>query len=80
MAPIREPAGSASQLFDNADSFAQAFDEAWKQLSRSDHGVELDREASLATVLEQLADHPFCRSSPELAEQVAQFRLRLLGL
>ncbi|EDY39128.1 conserved hypothetical protein [Cyanobium sp. PCC 7001] len=80
MAPIREPAGSSSQVFNNADSFAQAFDEAWKQLSRTGRSPELDREASLAAVLEQLADHPFRRSSPELAEQVAQFRLRLLGL
>jgi hypothetical protein len=80
MAPAPEPADSASRLFNNADSFAQAFDEAWKRQVHGRRGLELDRESSLTRVLEQLAEHPFCASSPELALQVAQFRLRLLGL
>lgn len=75
---MREPFGTSPQMFNNADSFAQAFDEAWKQLGATSH--ELDREARLARVMALIADHPFLLSSPELADQVAQFRLRLLGL
>lgn len=77
--PIRGPI-PGEQLFNNADSFAQAFDEAWKLHERQqpDHG--LPREHKLALILETLADHPFRRTQPELASQVASFRLRLLGL
>lgn len=66
--------------FNNADSFAQAFDAAWQLHERQhpDHGLERDRR--LALVLQALSDHPFQRSQPEVAAQVASFRLRLLGL
>jgi len=76
---MREPPLS-SQVFNNADSFAQAFDEAWQQHERlsPDHGLE--REAKVALILEQLAEHPFRCNSPEQAAAVAAFRLRLLGL
>jgi hypothetical protein len=30
--------------------------------------------------MESLADHPFVQSAPERAQQVAVFRIRLLGL
>ncbi|MEX1324975.1 MAG: hypothetical protein AB1Z21_12415 [Synechococcaceae cyanobacterium] len=70
----------AGQQYNNADSFAQAFDEAWwgHEQQHPDHG--LGRERKRALILQALADHPFRRSQPELAEQVAAFRLRLLGL
>ncbi|MEO1003521.1 MAG: hypothetical protein AAFX65_10485 [Cyanobacteria bacterium J06638_7] len=70
----------AGRQFNNADSFAQAFDEAWRGLEQQypDHG--LDREQKQALILKHLADHPFQRGQPELALQVAAFRLRLLGL
>ncbi len=70
----------ANHQFNNADSFAQAFDEAWLQHERQhpDHG--LDRHHKQALILESLTEHPFLRSQPELAAQVAAFRLRLLGL
>ncbi|MGC5197309.1 hypothetical protein [Aphanothece microscopica] len=76
---MRDPTGTSPQIFNNADSFAQAFDAAWRQhdLHNPDHG--LDRDTKLARVLEQVADHPFRIASPELAEDVARFRLRLLG-
>jgi hypothetical protein len=66
--------------FNNADSFAQAFDEAWRQheLLQPDHG--LGQEQKLTLILQSLAEHPFQRSQPALAAQVAAFRLRLLGL
>jgi hypothetical protein len=75
--PIPDKPG---QLFDNADSFAMVFDSAWRQLlSRSDavslSSVEKKQQALLAC-----ADHPFMLSNPAMADQVADFRIRLLGL
>ena len=72
--------GSGKQVFNNADSFAQAFDEAWQEHERQqpDHG--LDRSSKCAMILDQLHEHPFQQSAPEMAQQVAEFRLRLLGL
>lgn len=67
-------------MFNNADSFAQAFDEAWKQHQRQQPEQALERDEKLALILEQLADHPFQLSQPELAAAVAAFRLRLLAL
>ncbi|MEB3185558.1 MAG: hypothetical protein VKM97_06710 [Cyanobacteriota bacterium] len=68
------------QVFNNADSFAQAFDLAWQQHSRChpDHGLQAEQKLPL--ILAELAEHPFRQSAPELSEQVARFRLRLLGL
>ena len=44
---------------------------------RPAHGLE--REAKLKLVLESLADHPFLQREPEQAQQLVQFRMRLLG-
>ncbi len=75
---MRDFNGSSPQLVNNADSFAQAFDEAWAELAVHDNTG--DRDIRLAMVMERIAEHPFRLSSPTLAEQVAQFRLRLLRL
>ena len=66
--------------FNNADSFAQAFDEAWHEHSRRhpDHG--LDATSKMPLILEAVADHPFAAADPATAEQVAIFRIRLLDL
>jgi hypothetical protein len=79
---MRQPpsAGLQAQVFNNADSFAQAFDEAWKQHEERQPHHGLNQEAKLALILEQVADHPFRLSEPDLSLQVATFRLRLLGL
>lgn len=76
MPPLPEP--PSDQVFNNADSFAQAFDEAWKQLSHQ-HG-ELSTEARTSAVLAHVGDHPFALAQPDMARQVAAFRIRLLGL
>ena len=76
MPPLPEP--PSDQVFNNADSFAQAFDDAWKQHSLQ-HG-ELDTEARTTAVLASVGDHPFAQAQPEMARQVAAFRIRLLGL
>jgi hypothetical protein len=49
--------------------------------SRSDrpsHGLETQEKLSL--ILDQLSEHPFLRAEPDRARQVAEFRIRLLGL
>jgi len=96
---------SADRLFNNADSFAQVFDEAWKRLGNgraqgSEGGQQegspapdpaegpVDAQVAgaapgkdrLQRVLDQLADHPFAQANPQLARQVGEFRIRLLGL
>lgn len=68
------------QVFNNADSFAQAFDEAWQRHSQRNPGHGLSAEEKLPLILAEVAEHPFRQSDPELSEQVAHFRLRLLGL
>jgi hypothetical protein len=67
-------------ILNNADSFAQAFDEAWHRHSARNPGHGLTAEEKLPLILAELAEHPFRRNEPALAEQVGRFRLRLLGL
>jgi hypothetical protein len=80
MTSMRQKPILESRPFNNADSFAQAFDEAWHDHGRTNPAHGLDRAGRLVTVLEQLREHPFHRQNPELARQVAEFRVRLLGL
>ena len=76
---IRLPEGGP-QVFNNADSFSQAFDAAWKRQASLTAAAPINRQELLAQVMESLSDHPFLQSSPERAQQVAVFRMRLLGL
>ena len=73
------PDAGTDRVFDNADSFAMVFDRTWKQL-RGANKFELSQEEHLEAVLEAMADHPFLISSPDIARQVAAFRIRLLEL
>ena len=68
------------QLFDNADSFAMVFDTAWQQLLAQSKVAGLSAEEKKRLALEACADHPFMLSNPVMADQVADFRIRLLGL
>jgi hypothetical protein len=77
---MRQPPITSSQVFNNADSFAQAFDEAWKAQSRRDPERLLSAGEKLELILTQVADHPFSQSDPAMARQVAEFRIRLLDL
>lgn len=77
---MRELPEPSDRVFNNADSFAQAFDEAWKQHAEADPHHGLAPAAKVELMLERLADHPFLQGEPELARQVATFRVRLLGL
>ncbi|KEF40957.1 MAG: hypothetical protein ER33_14025 [Cyanobium sp. CACIAM 14] len=74
------PPSTSSQIFNNADSFAQVFDEAWKShsLQNPEHG--LTTAEKLEAILERVAEHPFAQADPATARQVAAFRIRLLDL
>ncbi|MEB3263826.1 MAG: hypothetical protein VKJ66_05575 [Synechococcus sp.] len=70
------PPPASDRMFDNADSFAQSFDDAWRALA----ACQGDPTERLERALEHVREHPFMQSRPELARQVADFRIRLLGL
>ena len=64
----------------NADSFAIAFEKAWKKFSTEQESLSKSKEARLNMVMLSLADHPFSKKNPKGAKAVALFRLRLLKL
>ena len=74
------PEASSNQLFDNADIFGMVFDEAWQRHSAQNPGHTLSSSEKLVLILASCADHPFMLSNPAMAHQVAEFRIRLLGL
>jgi hypothetical protein len=75
-----QPPSTSSQIFNNADSFAQAFDEAWQAHSRQDPSHGLTAAEKLEAILGSVADHPFAQGDPATARQVGAFRIRLLDL
>jgi hypothetical protein len=68
------------QLFDNADSFAMVFDAAWQKLLTQSKAAGVSAEDKKRMAMEACADHPFMLGNPAMADQVADFRIRLLGL
>ena len=69
------------RLFNNADSFAMVFDEAWKKFAIEDKSLEaMPKPQRLEKILLSLKDHPFVKASPKKAKEVAEFRMRLLKL
>ena len=73
------PDASTDRLFNNADSFAMVFDQAWKTLIAT-KDAPASKDERMAQVMKSVEDHPFLVAQPEMAHQVAQFRLRLLDL
>tara|TARA_A100001388_G_scaffold171008_1_gene127831 strand:+ start:267 stop:470 length:204 start_codon:yes stop_codon:yes gene_type:complete len=57
------------KLYDNADSFAISFDEAWEKIDCEDLPLKIDK------VFKLLSDHPFLVSNPENARNLAEFRI-----
>ncbi len=57
------------KLYDNADSFAMSFDEAWKKIDCDDLRLKIDK------VFVLLSDHPFLISNPENARRMVEFRV-----
>ncbi len=68
-----------TNLYNNADSFSMAFDEAWKKQQLHSKEV-VEKEDRLKAVLSLIKDHPFIISSYSEALKVAKFRIRLLDL
>ena len=66
--------------YNNADSFAMAFDEAWQDYSSSNSKKPLSKEDKIDMILQKIQSHPFLKDYPEEAKEVAKFRLRLLNL
>jgi hypothetical protein len=74
------PDQGSDRLFNNADSFAHAFDQAWQNHSVHEAQGSLEVSAKLELILQRVADHPFAQADPATARQVGEFRVRLLGL
>ena len=55
--------------YNNADSFAIAFDEEWSKVDCDDMIKRIDK------VIEILSDHPFVISNLEDAKNIAKFRI-----
>jgi hypothetical protein len=76
--PFQPP--DADRHFCNADSFAAAFDDAWRLLQERREGNDWNRQEILEQVLAQVAHHPFALQDATRAREVGEFRLRLHGL
>ena len=57
------------KLFDNADSFANSFDEEWKKIQCEDSKIKIEK------VIKTLSEHPFVMSNPKNAKDIAKFRV-----
>ncbi len=70
---------SNENLYNNADSFAIAFDAAWDDCDLGNNkDIELDEK--IATAFEKIKKHPFLISNPIQSKNIALFRIKLLGL
>ncbi len=69
----------SNNFFNNADSFAMAFDNAWRKADLEEI-KNLKEEQKIKKVLSLIKDHPFLQNSYSQAEKVAKFRIRLLNL
>ena len=61
------------RTFNNADSFAMAFDDEWQKIDCKDETLKLEE------VIKVLSDHPFVKENPDMARKIANFRLKSLG-
>ena len=70
---------SSENLYNNADSFAMAFDAAWSDCD-FENTREKKIEEKIKLTLEKIKTHPFLIADPKQAKNVALFRIKLLGL
>jgi len=66
--------------YNNADSFAMAFDDAWKEFSARGMHSAVNTEEKLRLILSEIENHPFLKNNSKQAEDIIRFRLRLLNL
>ena len=70
---------SSENLYNNADSFAMAFDAAWKDCDLGNNkDIKIDKKIEIA--FEKIKNHPFLISNPIQSMYVVLFRIKLLGL
>ena len=70
---------SSENLYNNADSFAMAFDAAWKNCDLGNHkDIKIDEKIEIA--FEKIKHHPFLISNPVQSRNIALFRIKLLKL
>ena len=70
---------SNGNSYNNADSFAMAFDEAWKDCDlEKNNGVNI--EDKIKITFEKIKTHPFLIENPIQSKNLALFRIKLLGL
>ena len=70
---------SSENLYNNADSFAMAFDAAWKDCDL-ENNKDTTIDEKIEKVFEKIRNHPFLISNPIQSKNVALFRIKLLGL
>ena len=70
---------SSENSYNNADSFAMAFDAAWKDCDLGNNkDIKIDEKIQIA--FEKIKNHTFLISNPIQSKNVALFRIKLLGL
>ena len=70
---------SNGNLYNNADSFAMAFDDAWKNCGfENNNDINIDEKIKIT--FEQIKTHPFLVDNPIQSKNLALFRIKLLGL
>ena len=70
---------SNGNLYNNADSFAMAFDAAWKDYDLENNN-DINIEEKIKLTFEKIKTHPFLIENPIQAKNLALFRIKLLGL
>ena len=70
---------SNENSYNNADSFAIAFDAAWKNCAL-ENGKDIPEEEKIHIVFEKIKTHPFLIENPIQSKNIAFFRIKLLGL
>jgi len=70
---------SNGNLYNNADSFAMAFDAAWKDCDlENDKDIKIEEKIQIT--FEKIKTHPFLIENPIQSKKIALFRIKLLGL
>jgi len=70
---------SNENLYNNADSFAMAFDAAWKDCDLGNN-KDLKIDEKIEITFEKIKTHPFLIENPIQSKNIALFRIKLLGL
>tara|TARA_Y100001968_G_scaffold327607_1_gene372986 strand:- start:1880 stop:2110 length:231 start_codon:yes stop_codon:yes gene_type:complete len=70
---------SNENSYNNADSFAMAFDTAWRK-SFTENDKDKNIEEKIKKTFEKIETHPFLIDNPIQSKNIALFRIKLLGL